>query len=114
MTNGDADPCAACPTGSVCVEQQFVGGYTVYPDEAGVCPNGRIMVAGVSFDGCSNPPSFHCATLPSTCTPPPGGLPAGSTCSCAQLSLCDNIGNRCTDISSSVSRQQIYCLEEGA
>jgi hypothetical protein len=57
---------AACGSDEVCVANQVVGGFTFWPNDAGVCTPPRIMVPEApSF--CSLPPTLHCAARPGGC-----------------------------------------------
>lgn len=100
-TGSDADAtCATCGAGSVCVENQTIGGAVFRPDDAGQCPAGRIIVpAAPNF--CSLPPTFNCALLPSACATAPGST-AVAHCTCAP-SLC-SAGRQCTDLTPTLMR----------
>jgi hypothetical protein len=97
---GDAGTCATCGAGSVCVEDQTLGGARIPPDDAGQCPPGLVIVPDAPST-CSSPPTFHCAVLPSTCTTPPGSI-AVAHCTCA-ASLCA-AGDMCTDLTPTLMR----------
>ena len=101
-TGSDAGACGACGVGSVCVANQTIGGAIEPPDDAGRCPPGRVIVPEAPH-ACSPAPTFHCATLPSTCTTAPGSL-AIATCAC-DPSICSG-GEICTD----VTPTQVQCL----
>ena len=92
---GDGGVCDGCGGGSVCVEDQTIGGAAVYPDDAGHCPAGRVMVPQAP-NFCSPVPTFHCAALPAACNTPPGSV-AVAHCVCAS-NLCQ-AGTMCSDLS---------------
>jgi hypothetical protein len=101
-TTGGADggACAACGTGSICVEDLTVGGALILPDDAGQCPNGRVVVP--QSLGCSVPPTFHCAQVPGACT---AGTPAVAHCVCVP-SICP-ASYMCTDLTPTLTQ----CLQ---
>jgi len=98
-TTGSADggACAACGAGSICVEDLTVGGALILPDDAGQCPNGRVVVP--QSIGCSVPPTFHCAQVPGACT---AGTPAIAHCVCVP-SICP-AGYMCTDLTPTLTQ----------
>jgi hypothetical protein len=67
-----------CANGQVCVVDQVHGGALIAPDDAGMCPSGRVLAGSV----CESPPSYQCAATPASCA-------SGLSCSCA-TSLCSN------------------------
>jgi hypothetical protein len=88
------DGCANCTSGQVCVVDQTVGGAVFFPDDAGNCPNGRVIVPAAPGK-CSPPPTYHCANLPATCNTAPGST-AIAHCVCAK-ELCTG-GTMCSDL----------------
>ena len=102
---GDAnvDACAACATGSICVEDLTVGGAFIPPDDAGQCPNGLVIIP--QSRGCSSPPSMHCVPLPAACTAAAGNLEP-SHCSCVP-SICPAALYMCTDLTPTLTE----CLQ---
>jgi hypothetical protein len=73
------------------VEDWTVGGAIILPNDAGQCPNGRLVV--VPGGTCSSPPSYHCVQLPGACT---NGTPAVAHCVCVP-SICPP-SYMCTDL----------------
>lgn len=76
----DASNCGtmSCAANQVCVRDQTLGGAVFVPDDAGMCPTGRIPQGG----SCVSAPTYSCAPRPAACT---GAL----SCACA-ASLCAN------------------------
>lgn len=70
---------ATCAEGEVCVMDQFEGGPLHPPNDAGMCPDGDVLLGS----SCEPAPSYRCVKEPASCTT--GGL----SCSCAQ-SLCQS------------------------
>jgi hypothetical protein len=64
---------AGCPTGHVCVEDQFFGHFLPPPD-GGTCPSGTELADSGT---CNETPTYHCGVFPAGCS----GTP---TCTCAQ------------------------------
>jgi hypothetical protein len=75
----DAALCNTCTGGRVCVSDQVVGGAVIVPDDAGMCPAGRIPTTRGALTTCVQEPAYHCELLPGACSA--GGL-ALSPCSC--------------------------------
>jgi hypothetical protein len=103
-TAGDADaaPCAACGAGSVCVEDLVLGGELILPDDAGQCPNGRVVVPQ-SPRSCTVPPTYRCLPVPAECT---SGTPAPTHCACVP-SICPAGLYMCTDLTLTLTQ----CIE---
>ncbi len=95
MVTGDAGICASCGSGHVCVEHRIEGGGLVFPNDAGVCPDGTVLNPD-SPHNCERTPTYECARLPGACSNPPG-TPAPAHCTCA-ASLCGSF-EQCTDVS---------------
>ena len=95
VVSGDAGICGSCGPTSVCVESQTLGGAVIVPDDAGQCPQGRVLSAGPPAR-CDLAPSYACRLLPAACNTAPGST-AIAHCTCA-ASLCQ-AGDRCTDVS---------------
>jgi hypothetical protein len=78
----DAGPVACgatmCTGGDVCVVNQTEGGAAIFPNDAGMCPDGDVLIGML----CDPAPTYHCAPAPA--------CPSGLSCACAQ-SLCQSL-----------------------
>jgi hypothetical protein len=81
-----------CTGGEVCVQNQVEGGAAIFPNDAGMCPDGDWNNGVV----CEPPPTYSCAPAPA--------CPSGLSCSCAQ-SVCQQ-GYACQE----ASQGTVKCL----
>jgi hypothetical protein len=95
-TDGSSTGCGGttCAGGQVCVREQVQGGAVIVPDDAGMCPGGRVLTGNY----CEQAPSYHCAATPPSCS-------SGLACACAQ-SLCSS-PYQCTQASAGM----VQCVE---
>jgi hypothetical protein len=80
VESADAALCDTCRGGAWCVSDQVVGGAVILPDDAGMCPPGRIPSVGGALTRCVQAPVYHCTTLPGACFPQGGAAPSPCVC----------------------------------
>jgi hypothetical protein len=104
VESADAALCDTCRGGAWCVSDQVLGGVVIRPDDAGMCPAGRIPSVGGALTTCVQAPVYHCATLPGACFPQGGAAPSPCVC---DPSICPG-GFNCSLGSATAT---VQCLE---